>query len=74
MGKIQNINYSVDGIQQTLLKFGTIVIQTFVGDLVLSNVGHPEEVHGKLLNIVKDHSSKQDDKEATNTPISQSQE
>ena len=57
LDKIQNINFSIDGLQQTLLKFGTIVIQTFVGDLVLSNVGHPQEIHSRLLSIVKDSGS-----------------
>lgn len=55
LDKIQNINYSIDGMQQTILKFGTIVVQTFVGDLVLSNIGRPQEVHEQLLKIVKEH-------------------
>jgi len=57
LDKIQNINYSIDGVQQTVLKFGTIVVQTFVGDLVLSNIGHPQEIHEQLLKIVKEYGS-----------------
>lgn len=55
--KVQNINYEVEGIQQSLLKFGTIVIQTYAGDLMLTNIHHPGAVHGRLVKVVRDKST-----------------
>src|SRR5690606_23623987 len=41
LSKIQNISYNVPGLSGELFGFGTIVIQTFVGDLVINKVEHP---------------------------------
>ncbi len=54
LDKIQNVNYQISGLQQTLLKFGTIVVQTFVGDLVLEKMHHPQQVQETLIRIIKD--------------------
>ncbi len=35
--------------------YGTILIQTGVGDLVISAVGKPAEIYEKLQNIVSDN-------------------
>jgi hypothetical protein len=35
-----------------MFDFGTIVIQTFVGDLVIHNVGHPDQIYNKLQDAV----------------------
>ena len=43
LSKIQNVNYQIAGLQQTMLAFGTIVIQTFMGDLVLDNIIIPKK-------------------------------
>jgi hypothetical protein len=50
--KIQNISYTIDGFTADILGFGTIVIQTFVGDLVLDKIHNPEEVYNKLQDAV----------------------
>lgn len=54
LGKILSINYQVEGIEQTALGFGTIVMQTYVGDLVLNNIYHPAKTHAKLVKVIKD--------------------
>lgn len=54
LDKIQNVNYQISGFQQTVLKFGTIVIQTFVGDLVLEKIHHPDQIQESLIGIIKD--------------------
>jgi len=41
LSQIQMVNYEVSGLQETLLGFGTIMMQTFVGDLVIRDVHHP---------------------------------
>jgi hypothetical protein len=52
LSKIQNISYNIPGFSGELFKFGTIVIQTFVGDLVIHNVEHPEKIYNKLQDAV----------------------
>jgi len=52
LSKIQNISYNVPGFSGEIFGFGTIVIQTFVGDLVIRNVEHPEKTYNKLQDAV----------------------
>lgn len=52
LSKIQNISYTIPGFSGELFHFGTIVIQTFVGDLVIHKVEHPDEIYNKLQDAV----------------------
>ena len=52
LSKIQNISYNIPGFTGEIFKFGTIVIQTFVGDLVIRNVEHPDKVYNQLQDAV----------------------
>lgn len=52
LSKIQNISYNVPGLSGELFGFGTIIIQTIVGDLVIHNVEHPDKIYNKLQNAV----------------------
>lgn len=54
LSQIQSLNYQVDGFQATILGFGTIMVQTYMGDLVIHDVHHPEKVQKKLAMILKD--------------------
>jgi hypothetical protein len=54
LNQIQMVNYEVDGLQATLLGFGTIVMQTFVGDLVIHEIHHPAAIQKKMLEILRD--------------------
>lgn len=51
VSKIQNISYTIPGLSGELFKFGTIVIQTYVGDLILDLIEHPSEVYNKLQDV-----------------------
>lgn len=53
LSKIQNISYTIPGFTGEVFKFGTIVIQTFVGDLVIRMVEHPDEIYNKLQDAVE---------------------
>lgn len=53
--QIQMVNYEVAGLNQTLLGFGTIMMQTLVGDLVIHEVHHPAKIQKKLLEILRGH-------------------
>jgi len=54
LDQIQMINYEITGLEETLLHFGTIVVQTYVGDLVIKQVHHPEKVQNKMVHILRD--------------------
>jgi hypothetical protein len=53
LNQIQMVNYQVAGLQETLLGFGTIMMQTFVGDLVIHEIHHPAAIQKKLLEILR---------------------
>lgn len=52
--QIQMINYQISGLEETLLGFGTIVVQTYVGDLVIREVGHPARVQKSMVKHLRD--------------------
>ncbi|MCW1907956.1 MAG: PH domain-containing protein [Candidatus Saccharibacteria bacterium] len=54
LAQIQMVNYQVSGLQETLLGFGTIMMQTYVGDLVIHDVHHPAKIQKKLLKLLRD--------------------
>ena len=51
--QIQMVNYEVAGIQETLLGFGTLVLQTYVGSLTIHEVHHPGKMQKELLQILR---------------------
>jgi hypothetical protein len=53
LNQIQLVNYQIAGVQETLLGFGTIMMQTFVGDLVIHEIPHPAKIQKKLLEILR---------------------
>jgi hypothetical protein len=54
LAQIQMVNYEIAGVQQTLLGFGTITVQTYVGDLIIHDVHHPQKIQKKLLGVLRD--------------------
>jgi len=52
LGKIQNVSYEITGFTGEMLGFGTIVVQTYVGDLVLDRVHQPNKIYNKLQDAV----------------------
>ncbi len=52
LAKVQNISFNIPGFFGEIFKFGTIVIQTFVGDLVIRNVEYPEKIYNQLQDAV----------------------
>ncbi len=51
--QIQSISYVIAGLQQTLLSYGTIKIQTYIGDLIIHDVHHPGNIQNKLQSILR---------------------
>jgi hypothetical protein len=54
LSQIQMVNYEISGLQETLLGFGTIMMQTFVGDLVIHYLHHPQKIQKRILEILRD--------------------
>lgn len=53
LNQIQMVNYEVAGFFQTMMGFGTIMMQTFVGDLVIHNIRKPAKIQKKLLEVLR---------------------
>ncbi len=54
LNQIQMVNYEIAGLQETLLGFGTIMMQTYMGDLVVHDVHHPAKIQKRLIHILRD--------------------
>lgn len=54
LSQIQMVNYEIAGLQETLLGFGTIMVQTYMGDLVVHDVHHPAKIQKKMLRILRE--------------------
>ena len=53
MDKVHNVNYHIKGLQATLLGFGDITAQSYVGDMLMKYVPKPVLVHEQLLAVVR---------------------
>ena len=53
LDKIQSISYGVPGIFGGMFGYGTILIQTAVGDLTISMVAKPEKIYNELQNVAE---------------------
>lgn len=54
LDQIQTMNYEVNGFVETMLGFGTIVLQTYIGDLVIHPVPKPAKIQQKMATILRD--------------------
>jgi hypothetical protein len=54
LDKIQTISYEINGLQETMLGFGTIVVQTYVGDLVIHDVHKPKVIQKRMSHILRE--------------------
>ena len=52
ISKIQSISYKVPGMGGGIFKYGTILIQTAIGDMTVSMVSKPERVYNRLQNVI----------------------
>lgn len=54
LNQIQMVNYEISGIEQTILGFGTIMMQTYLGELIVHDVHHPAKIQKKIIKILRD--------------------
>jgi hypothetical protein len=52
---IQSINFQIAGIQETLLGFGSVLVQTYLGDILIHDVHHPGKVSNDLFGILREY-------------------
>ncbi len=57
LNKIQSISVNTPGLIAGIMGYGTILIQTGVGDLIISKVPKPEKIHNKLQNVAREAES-----------------
>lgn len=53
INQIQMVNYEIAGFQETLLGYGTLMMQTYMGELLIHDVHHPSHIQKKMLNILR---------------------
>ena len=51
---IQSVNYEVAGLQATLLGFGTMKVQTYIGDILIHELHHPAKIQKRIIGILRD--------------------
>lgn len=54
LNQIQSISYEVAGLQETLLGFGTIKMQTYVGDVLIHDLHKPAHIQKRILGILRE--------------------
>ncbi|MEM6998139.1 MAG: PH domain-containing protein [Patescibacteria group bacterium] len=52
--QIQMVNYHISGVQETLLGFGTLNIQTIVGELTIHEVHKPAHIQKEIVHILRE--------------------
>jgi hypothetical protein len=52
---IQSVNYQVVGMEETLLGFGTIMLQTYLGDMIIHHIHHPSATAKEFSQILREH-------------------
>ena len=54
LDKIQSVSVNTPSAMAGIFRYGTILIQTGVGDMVISQVSNPEKIHNKLQNVARE--------------------
>lgn len=58
LSKIQNISYNIPGFTGEAFGFGTIVLQTYVGDMIIEKVHKPSDIYNKIQQAIYDNGGK----------------
>jgi len=53
LDKIQSVSVNIPNVFAGIFGYGTILIQTGVGDLIISQVPKPNQIHNKLQNVAQ---------------------
>lgn len=53
LNKVQNISYNIPGMTGSIFGFGTLVLQTMVGNMIIEKASHCERVYNELSDAVR---------------------
>lgn len=53
LNKILATNYEVKGVEATIFGFGTIMLQTYMGDLIVHEIHHPAKVIHDISDVLR---------------------
>jgi hypothetical protein len=53
LSKVDSVSFEIPGIFGGIFGYGTLLVQTAAGDLIVSSVSKPERVYNKLQNAIK---------------------
>lgn len=53
LDNVKNISYNVPGFMAGICGFGTIILQTMVGDMVIHRVEHVDKIYNELSDAVR---------------------
>lgn len=53
LAKVENIQYNIDGLRGSMAGYGTIILQTMVGDMVMTKIAGCEQICGRLNRAVQ---------------------
>ena len=56
LDKIESISYQVPGLVGGVLDYGTVLIQTHVGDMVITKIKNPEATYNKIQALLGEES------------------
>lgn len=56
--KIQNVSYNIPGFVGEIFGFGTVVLQTYVGDMIIEKVHKPSYIYNKIQKAIHDAGGK----------------
>lgn len=54
LNRIISVNYEIHGMLETVLGFGTIIIQTMVGDFIITKVPKPAQTQANIVSAIKE--------------------
>ena len=57
LSKIKNMSFGSRGILANIFNYGTILIQTSAGDLIINHIRYPEKVYNELQNALHNYES-----------------
>lgn len=53
LDKVQSISYNISGLKGSLLGYGTILLRTMAGDMMMTKIANCEEVYNQLSQIAQ---------------------
>lgn len=52
---IQSVNFQIAGVQETLLGYGSVLFQTYLGDILIHDVHKPEDISNEVFGYLREY-------------------